>query len=466
VIKTKEVGQAFILVLIILAIGAVLIVPALRLSSTGLQASQIISRKNTGLYAAEAAQQKIMWMLFRGTLADDLTNDGDSVSFSVDVCGAIVNATIVMRAVESKEGIILAGEDTIMVSKTVSPDSVVPPDDYKVPRYFSYEIELEQVSSNNTASLEAIYDILPSAFGKQDYIYVSDSSEISIDGGAWQPIDDPLKEEQSDQLRLRWPASGSFDSSFGHFEPAQVNKLRFQIYSDLKGDNIVACNWVIIKVGDVYTLSGPQAPITVGDPAAPGGCSSDGLFEAYKDSYPKIIPPLVETIITYDIHIRNMDGNTRFIVQIDDFLPPGFEYILGSTSNLTDMDPYSENETLNGVTRQHLWWNQDQLTASGVSVAAGANVTLTFRAVATQGISGSYYNEVMITPKNVPSPTAFTSIDPSYNWSLAFSQTYSWNSGIVIVPAYDSETDADGETVDANLALSPLGVIINSWQVK
>ncbi len=465
-IKIKEAGQAFILVLIILAIGAVLVVPALRLTNIGLQSSQIISRKNTGLYAAEAAQQKIMWMLFRGTLAGNLTSD-EPMSFTVDVCGAIVNATIVMRVVESKEGIILAGEDTIMVSKTVSPDSVVPPDDYKVPRLFTYEMELEQVSSNNTASLEAIYDILPSAFGKQDYIYSANSSEISIDGGDWQPIDDPLKEEQSDQLRLRWPASGSFDSSFGHFEPAQVNKLRFQVYSDLKTNDIVACNWVVLKVGDRYTLSGPQAPITIGTPAAPDGCSSDGLFEAYKESYPPIIPPLVETIVTYDIHIRNLDGNTRFIVQIDDFLPPGFEYIEWSTSNLTDMEPYSEYQTYNGITRQHIWWDDYQLTASGVSVAAGDNVTLTFRALATIGVSGSYYNEVMVTPKNVPNPTAFTSIDPDYAyWSHAFSQTYSWNSGTVIVPAFDSETESDGETVHANLALSPLGVIINSWQVK
>ena len=391
-IKTKEAGQAFILVLIILAIGAVLIVPALRLTNTGLQSSQIISRKNTGLYAAEAAQQKIMWMLFRGTLADNLTGDGDTVSFTVDVCGAIVNATIVMRVVESKEGIILAGEDTIMVSKTVSPSSVVPPDDYKVARLFSYEIELEQVSSNTTASLEAIYDILPSAFGKQDIIYKTGSSEISIDGGEWQPIDDPLREELSDQLRLRWPSTGSFDSSFGQFEPAQVNKLRFQILSDLKSNNIVACNWVVLKVGDRYTLSGPQAPIIVGDPPSPDGCSVGGLFEAYKESYPKVIPPLVETVVTYDIHVRNMDGNTRFVTQIDDFLPPGFEYILGSTSNLTDINPYSENQTLNGVTRQHIWWDSYQLTASGVSVAAGANVTLTFQALAIQGISGSYYN--------------------------------------------------------------------------
>lgn len=462
-IKIKEAGQAFILVLIILAIGAVLIIPALRFTNTGLQSSQIISRKNTGLYAAEAAQQKIMWMLFRGTLAGNLTSN-EPMSFTVDVCGAIVNATIVMRVVESKEGIILAGDDTIMVSKTVSPSSV--PDNYRNDRLFTYEIELEQVSSNTTASLEAIYDILPSAFGKQDIIYKTGSSEISIDGGEWQDIDDPLKEELSDQLRLRWPSTGSFDSTFGQFEPAQVNKLRFVIFSDMKNDNIVACNWVVIKVGDRYTLSGPQAPITVGTPAALGGCSSDGLFETYKESYPKIIPPLVETIVTYDIHIRNMDGMTRSIVQIDDFLPPGFKYILDSTSNLTDMAPHSENQTYNGVTRQHIWWDQDQLTASGMQVAAGDNVTLTFRALAIQGISGSYYNEVMVTPKNVPSPTSFTTIDPDYEWSLAFSQTYSWNTGTVIVPAFDSETESDGETVQANLALSPLGVTINSWQVK
>lgn len=461
-IKIKEAGQAFILVLIILAIGAALIIPALRLTNTGLQSSQIISRKNTGLYAAEAAQQKIMWMLFRGTLADNLTSN-EPMSFTVDVCGAIVNATIVMRVVESKEGIILAGEDTIMVSKTVSP-SYVPSAEYKIPQYIDYEMQFEQVSSNNTASLEAVWDIIPEAFGKQTSLYVPGSSEISIDGGEWQYFPNPAIIVSGNQLLLRWPASGSFDSSFGHFEVAQINRLKFKLYSDFP-NNVVICNWAIIDVGDIYTSSGPQAPITVGSPNPPDGCSSGGFFEAYKTSYPRIIPPLVETEVFYTIHIHNMDGATKSVYHIADYLPPGFEY-LGPTSNMTDMDPYTANVTKNGIIRQHLYWTTDQLGAGGVSVAAGANVTLTFRALATIGVSGSYYNEVFIQPKNPPGIGIYDAIDPDYDWLSVFAQTYSWNTGTVIVPAFDSETESDGETVQANLSLSPLGVTINSWQVK
>lgn len=465
--KIKEAGQAFILVLILLAIGAVLIVPALRLTNTGLQASQIISRKNTGLYAAEAAQQKIMWMLFRGNLAKTLTSDVP-VSFTVDVCGAIVNATIVMRVVESKEGIILAGDHTIMPTKTVTPSTAT----QGVDDTFEYTIRLEQVSSNTTNGLDAIYDILPAGLKTATAHYVPNSSYFRVEGDEWEQIGDPEIATSGGQYRLRWPnpdtyGSESFLSPIRDFVVGQVKELKFEVYGRILEDKTVQCNWVVLQVGDVFTVSGPQAPIVVGDVPLEEqlGCASNGLFEVYKTSYPEIIPPLKTTPVTYTIHITNMDGNARHISQIEDYLPPGFEYVGPTSGNITNNGPIEpiEVEDKNGVMREHLIWDEAQL-GGAVLIKAGETLTLTFVVEATQGISGSYYNEVLVYPSNPPEPALFSGISPEVVEAL--SGMYSWNSGTVIVPAFDSETESDGETVHANLALSPLGVIINSWQVK
>ncbi len=61
--RKREAGQALILVLIFLAIGALLVVPALRLTNTELQSSQIIERKTRALYAASAAHEWVLWAL-------------------------------------------------------------------------------------------------------------------------------------------------------------------------------------------------------------------------------------------------------------------------------------------------------------------------------------------------------------------------------------------------------------------
>lgn len=461
----KEGGQALLLVLIILAIGTLMIVPALRLTQTSLQSIQIITRHNKGLYVAGAAQEVIMWMLYYGTLADNMTLDGDSVSFTVDVCDAVVNATLTMRTVEQTGGVILATEHTILPTKTVTPNNV--PDNNSYP--YTYTIALEQVSSNITQGLDVIYDVLPVDFGKQE-VYTENSSETSSDGIVWTSIDNPSIDSQSTQLRLRWPASGNFTTPFRDFNPGETKYLRFKVEHSLQNDNIVACNWVVLKVGDVYTLSGPQAPIVVGNPTNPEGCEADGLFAVYKTTDPEVIPPLQPTEVTYTVHITNMDKNTRHIAQIDDFLPPGFDYAdydeEQTGGDIVIDAAYWNTDNVNGVLRQHLTWNEDQLGASGLNIGAGDNLTLTFKVMTTLSISGTYYNEIMISPASVSAPQIFQNIDPDYDWSTAFGGTYSWNSGTIIVPAYDSETSADGENVTANFGLSPDGVIINSWVIK
>ena len=464
--RKRQAGQAFILVLIILAIGALVVVPTLRLTTTVLKSSQTITQRNKGLYACEAAQQKIMWMLYNdidGLVSQALTDDGDTISFTIDVCGTTVYAGITMRAVEMEGGVTLVGEHTIMPTKTVSP-SAVPNGD---PGPYQYTIAMEQVSSNTTNKLEAVYDILPPAFTKQfDNVYQLDSSETSIDGIEWTPIPDPSHQSYAQQVRLRWPASGNFtDLSFKQFEPGDIHYLRFEVKKPVTINDDVACNWVVLQVGDILTVSGPQAPLVVGPPEDPEGCANDGLFEVWKTSYPEIIPPLQPTTVTYTIHITNMTGSTRKIGNIVDTLPPGFEYISENTSGSIIVDPADwAYDTFNGVERQYIWWQSgpgEQLGASGIGLSAGDNATISFRAVALQGISGSYYNEVIVSPDSMPaSYSIFTDLGLTLE---DVGSMYSWSSGTVIVPAYDSSTGADGENITASLALDPDSVRIISW---
>jgi hypothetical protein len=172
--------------------------------------------------------------------------------------------------------------------------------------------------------------------------------------------------------------------------------------------------------------------------------------------------------VTYTITISNLQGSSQFVTEIVDYLPPGFTYQGDTMTELTtppDQEPHPpELVTLNGVERYKLLWDETQLSTSGGKIEAGANVTLSFLARAEQGISGSYYNEVIVTPKNYPDPGAFDAI-PGFPEG-GYGQTYSWNTGVVIVPAYDSEADSEGVTIDSNMALEPDRIRIISWHVR
>lgn len=472
--RKKEVGQAFILVLILLAIGAVLVVPALRLTDTILGSTKNITDRTRGLYACEAAQEQVMWMLYHGTLVAELPHNGDSKDFTVDVCGASVDVNVVMRAVELKKGVILATEHTIMPTKTVNtgydPPDYVPNKGISGP--FTYTIAVTQESTNNTEGLDRVYDIISTGF-EAGNVYKWGTSEISNDGINWTPFDNPLEEKVGNNQRLRWPnpatyGSADFSSPFHDFQPGQTKYLRFKIEKAFNSDPIVVSNWVMLKVGNVLTLSGPQAPIWVKDHSLPASYGDAGAFAVTKTAYPTVVPPRQSTLVTYTVTIINTDKTKEnFVYRIEDYLPPGFVYNGSTTTVMTtppNQGPSVANVTVNDVERQLLVWDSTQLTSSGYKISPNGSATLTFTALAEQGISGNYYNEVILTPKNYPAPSAFNITDPPLQGD--YSQTYSWNTGIVIVPAYDSEANAEGVTIDANLALSINGVDIISWDVR
>ena len=180
-----------------------------------------------------------------------------------------------------------------------------------------------------------------------------------------------------------------------------------------------------------------------------------------KISNPQIIQPGVETDIEYTISITNLSGHTQQIQEITDYLPPGFDYI-GPASGITTLNPQMSLENLNGVDRWVLKWTTAEFPGgNAVAIASDETLTLTFWARTTRDVSGSYYNEVIVIP-NETLPALFSNIGVTYE---DFNTNYSWTTGAVIVPAYDTSSDAEGITINSNMALILGGITITSWQV-
>ncbi|MBA7705974.1 hypothetical protein ES703_114816 [subsurface metagenome] len=247
-----------------------------------------------------------------------------------------------------------------------------------------------------------------------------------------------------------------------------MKELRFEVADTLKKG--VYCNWVVLKPWN--TLSGATAPITVGGSTAK--CKI-GMLEVDKVADPELIQPGMETPIEYTISITNKDVSARQIEEIVDYLPPEFYYTDGTTSgNITDTDGITSDVTIDEpqksleyiceADRQVLRWKTFKSGEETLSLHSGYTLTLTFWAQTTTEVSGTYYDEVFVfTDSDADLRTVFENIGVSEE---EFGSTYSWNTGTVIVPTYDSETDADGTIIQANMSLLIGSTTINSWEVE
>jgi len=457
----KQAGQAFILVLIVLAIGAVLVVPSLRLTGTALMGSPIVERQIKGLYAADAAQEYILWKLLYDITWRNSRTEGVPNDFAFNVCDVPVSATVVMRATVGQGGVTLATDDVIKPTKTVvveehpewsNPDGSVSVDNgYSGP--YTYIINLEQLSNDNSKGLDSVYDVLPKGL---DY-YAGYGSWFREEGGEWVSL--PLHIDTiAGQQRLRWPDSGFFDEEMRHFDVREVKEIKFQAIGSLANDT-VNYNWVLLNVEDIDTLSGPIAPIKLGLATKLRG----GLITVTKASDPELIQPGEQTDIEYTISITNLEIAEDQIYSITDYLPPDFEY-LGPVSGITSENPQITFDT--DLDRYKLLWTTDEFpNDNAISIASSATVTLTFWARATKDVSGTYYNEVVVVNKVPLSGSIYTPPDMDVT-EENFLSNYSWNSGAVTVPAYDTSSEAEGVTIDANMALIELGgITITSWGV-
>lgn len=445
-------GQAFLLVLVLLAIGAALTIQALRLTQTSLKSTEIVTNQTRMMYACDAAQEYIAWQLGHNNYGANFTQDGQEDHLVCNVCGIPVDITVIMRAVPGTGGVTLAGDDVIKPTVTVTPEEIP----WSYHQEYEYTIRLEQLSDNTSQGLEAVYNILPKEFATG--VYVWGSSKLRVDGGEWVDFEDPLADADAGNTWLRWPAEGIFESPMKDFLPRQVKEIKFKV-ADKLGDDDTYCDWVLLKPWN--TISGPQAPIKVGD--GPDECESFTVLEVTKASDPEIIRPGIIAEIEYTVSIRNLYNQVRNIEYIVDILPPEFYYV-GPIEGDINEAPSTELKMVNGVEREVLTWTQDEFPGDlTLKMLSGEIKTFTFKAKTTKNVSGSYYNEVFADLVETGIPGVFEALGLTKE---EYASNYSWNTGTVVVPTFDSEAEAGGIVLDANMMLIKDGAKITSYQFR
>ena len=462
-----EAGQSLILVLILVAAGSLMLLPTIQLSTTAVKSGDIAQGKTRAMYAIDGGHELVVWQMLYGDLVN---GQQETAEFTLDACGVEVSVGVKLQAIPGGGGLGLVQEDAIIrPTKTVQQ-----PDPVLLPETYTYTIRLEQMASDNSVGLEAVYDVLPDGFRLQNTTI--GQSWISVDNEAtWQEIPEGAgMVSHGGQIRLVWPklfdiddeAGTGFSShvddvweGFGDFQERQVKYLKFQVTGPLP-DATVQCNWLVLRPWG--TVSGPQAAIIVGEPAS-SSCKAGGLLTTDKTAFPNSISPDTPTDIKYTITITNEDWEPHQVIEINDYLPPGFIYL--STTDEGDFidpptpDPPEQVEVSPGVWRVLVHWEPDP---EDRTIAGGATKTLVFLAQTTQDVSGSYYNEVITVPDQTAMPQLFQEITTADQYF----KSYSWNSGAVMVPSYDAEASADGMTIDANLIYFLGSVTITSYQVK
>ncbi|MFC2067339.1 hypothetical protein ACFLUO_09915 [Chloroflexota bacterium] len=450
--RKGEVGQAFIWVLIILTVGVVILVPSLGFAFTSLKSSQIADRNVRSLYLAEAAQEYVLWQLSHGDLGDQLQSDGDNATVPVDICGGSAEVFVVLRAVETQGPVVFATEHVIRPLLSVSPATVANDTDNE----HTYTLNLEQLSPDTSQGLDAIYHAMPKGFDSGDYVV--GSSYIRNGTGPWASIDDPLIEQVAGQQRLRWPASGDFTSPIRDFQVREIKELKYTMDGRL-GKNETHPSWVVLKPWN--TLSGAAGHIVVGSPSDPN-VMEGGMIQSLLTTDPVAINPYEYTEIELTVHMTNYDKETLGIEEVRVWLPPEFGFILETTSGITTDDPLLELLNLNGFDRWYLNWTDDELPP--VSIASGETETLTFWTWCDIDDSGTYFSELVVFPdKPVPTILAQNPVNVTREQYVA---NYSWNTGGVIVPHYDSQSTAGEVVIDTNFGWISGQLNVLSWHLE
>ncbi|HEY82272.1 MAG TPA: DNRLRE domain-containing protein [Dehalococcoidia bacterium] len=274
----------------------------------------------------------------------------------------------------------------------------------------------------------------------------------------------------SDFQKITWRFDPPLDFTYG-----QKRTLSFQARAVLP-DN--SRHWNAVELQPDGSWTGLTANITVGTPSD-NGTAGAGI-RVTKTSDTPIVYAGVPTIVTYVISITNIDiGGFDRLDAIEDYLPPGFSYVVGSASaawpdlNSTDNPqyPYNIGDFEPEVTPQpdgrlKLKWHRQE-SANGFfpgvellhdyPMPQGVTYTQTFQALADVDVSGSYQNEVIVKLKDW---------NKYGDRGIGDKNFYSWPTGTVIVPAYDLLSETELSALRTNAALTGTGIEVKSWHWK
>jgi len=428
----RECGQAFILVLILLTVGALVIVPTLRLTGDTLKSSQVYVQFSNEDYAADAATEYGLWRLnWEPGYAASLPIGVESEPFSITLNGVTAWTTITPQATPGDE---LGGQDLMkdkivyQVVKGVSPQTA----NVSEPKEFLYTVNIrcyDPDAANPATYLEEIIDNLSRGFLEAEDGYVAGSTSWDEDEWGIAPFEPEQKWKDKDAEQfweLKWKFKDRSPFTDGvPFDYGETKSMSFRVVSANGLDEGVYGNDIEVKPSE-KNLGAFQAPIIVGDPEyieVPRG-----FLDIKKTVDKEIIYPNEPTTVTYTVTLTNVDVVPVLIKELTDWLPssgiddkdsPGvFRYVDNSTTaNITHVDltttevplpdtyPDAKNileEKWKGDLDQLRWelkWkleNHEDARFDPIMLQPGEVVAMMFSANATLEASGIYFDEFLV----------------------------------------------------------------------
>ena len=437
--RSGERGFALVLVLIFSAVGALMLVPALKLSYTTLNIKQQRTAVLQDQYARDGGAEHAMWKLQYGGGTAELTEASQTIDYTLVLNGISTDVTIQLRAEPGLSGQALADADfKVQPEASVVPLNPSP----NTPTTFTYTITMQQLDPDPaTGDVVEVWDQLPPGF-----TYVSGSTEYPP-GTSW---DDPTVQTDvpTSVQTLKWE---SFSPLITFSTYGETKSMTFQAQGTPL-NNSRYCNEVAFDPNK--ERSGKTAIITLGTPAL-SGCAGWKVPMSLNAS-PKIVPPNVTTTVTFTATYTNKDIGDHGIDEVKVVLAPGFAYDTDSASDFPSNMTTDEPGLAFIDGRWELSWTT--FPVKPVPFVADQIRTQAFKATTTPSASGSAYAEVF-TKLNAPCAHAPCTI-PGDD-----ATGYSWQAGVTIVPAYDVRSEAETTSGWGN-AIPGGGVSLESWNVE
>ena len=379
----REHGVGMVLVLALMALAIPIITAALGLAST----LSIDSRVKTNIAKAQYTNLGIPDIVsdilindpdFLDSLDDDLDGDGipDGGEFIIDINDDEVTVTVMPADPDVDDP---TDGEGLKVTKQVSP--TIAPADFPLPTTFTYTITVEN-TIGTPIQLKRIHDGLPPSFS-----YVGPTSGVTSSNPTETWLDN--EDDEPTYLQLTWDLV-----SLGiEILPGESVSLSF----DAQASNLIEgnyCNEAWVDPDGPESRTWKTAKVVAGTPADDVCAGEEVEITPTVHVVPSPDDP-DKTRVTYTIEITNVMDITLSIWRITDKLPPGFEYVLSSTTgDITNRNPLPRS-VISGHQRLVWFLNATSGGSDLPTILPGETRTLTFEADAPI-TAGIYYNEVWV----------------------------------------------------------------------
>ncbi len=483
-------GFALILVLVLMALGAMAVTPALRLASTSLKSKAIHTEILEDQYARDGATEYAIWQLQYGTATSDLDINNDETTSIVVLNGITTNLKIKMRTELGTSGVAGGEGNSLRITQSVECDKdsdgfdddcmALPIQTGMVARF---TISLTQTGPD-TVPLEYMYEEYPEKFVFRPGTLASpDSSFLEI---LPEIVDFPENIGSSQNQIWKW----DFSSDPVTFVQDQVKTFTFE--ADIPSQESLYCNGVFLKLQQPPNEKADKAEanVKVGN-KEDDGCKGGGMVsEKFADTL--VVPPGQLTVITYIANVTNIENNSAKILVLKDVLPQGgfqwcdpanppsgftceapmykvvadpFDPLVDSftdTSGYTNLpDPV---RTFNNGRWELVWDNGGSGWNMGQAGKVDDTFTIRFQSHVTPTESGSYFNEIFA-DVNCTAPNPLKDSPVSVTSNQEYCASYSWPTGGTLVPMYDVNSAAERTSGQGNISVGVGTTSLESWYV-